>query len=155
MERTLIIFKPDAVQRGLVGKILARFEERGLQIAGMKMEQLNDDMLQEHYAHLRDKPFFAKLTRFMKSVPVVLAVLEGVEAVDIARKMCGVTNSREALPGTIRGDYGMSVQSNVIHASDSKETAKKEVARFFAAKELFHYERADFHTVYAEDERNK
>ncbi|MFH1258151.1 MAG: nucleoside-diphosphate kinase, partial [Candidatus Micrarchaeota archaeon] len=137
MERTLILLKPDCVQRELVGKVISRFEARGLKIAGLKMVQLRDELLDEHYSHLKDKPFFSGIKKFMKGTPVVAMVLEGLECVEIARAMCGPTNARKAPPGTIRGDFGMSVQSNIVHASDSKETAEKEIRRFFAKEEIF------------------
>lgn len=153
MERTLILIKPDAIARGLAGVVLGRFEQKGLKIAGMKMIQLTDDLLKEHYSHLADKPFFPTITEFMSRTPVIALCLEGLEAVDVCRKLCGVTNSRQADPGTIRGDLGMSMQANLVHASDSVETAKAEVARFFKPEELFDYEPALIAYQYASDER--
>ena len=153
MERTLIILKPDAVQRGLVGTVLSRFEERGFSIAGMKMVQLSQALLKEHYAHIADKPFFPGIAAFMSSCPVVVAVIEGKDAVQVTRDMCGPTNARKALPGTIRGDFSLSMQCNVIHASDSVETAHKEIARFFAPGELFAYKRMLEGITYSADEK--
>lgn len=153
MERTLILIKPDAIARGLAGTVLGRFEQKGLKIAGMKMIQLTDDLLKEHYSHLADKPFFPTIAEFMSRTPVLAMCLEGLEAVDVCRKLCGVTNSRQADPGTIRGDLGMSMQANLVHASDSVETAKTEVARFFKPEELFDYEPALIAYQYASDER--
>jgi nucleoside-diphosphate kinase len=153
MERTLILIKPDALARGLAGEVLCRFEKKGLKIAGMKMIQLDDALLKEHYSHLADKPFFPTITEFMSRTPVIALCLEGLEAVDVCRKLCGVTNSRNADPGTIRGDLGMSMQCNLVHASDSVETAKAEVARFFADGELFDYQPAQLNNQYAVDER--
>jgi nucleoside-diphosphate kinase len=153
MERTLILIKPDALARGLAGEVLSRFEKKGLKIAGIKMIQLHDELLKEHYSHLADKPFFPTITEFMSRTPVIALCLEGLEAVDVCRKLCGVTNSRNADPGTIRGDLGMSMQCNLVHASDSVETAKAEVARFFAENELFGYEAAQINYKYAVDER--
>ncbi len=153
MERTLIILKPDAVQRGLVGTVLARFEERGFSIAGMKMATLSPELLKEHYAHIADKPFFPGISAFMSSCPVVVAVIEGNEAVECARAMCGPTNARKAAPGTIRGDFSLSMQCNVIHASDSLETAKKEIARFFKPEELHTYKRMLHDVAYSADEK--
>lgn len=153
MERTLILIKPDAMARGLAGVVLGRFEQKGLKIAGMKMIQLSDDLLKEHYSHLADKPFFPTITEFMSRTPVIALCLEGLEAVDVCRKLCGVTNSRQADPGTIRGDLSMSMQANLVHASDSVETAKAEVARFFKPEELFDYEPALIAYQYASDER--
>jgi len=153
IERTLIILKPDAVQRGLVGKVLARFESRGFSIAGMKMVKLTPELLKEHYAHIADKPFFPGIASFMSSCPVVVAVIEGKEAVQVMRDMCGPTNARKALPGTIRGDFALSMQCNVIHASDSIESAQKEVARFFKPDELHSYVRMLHDITYSGDEK--
>ncbi len=153
MERTLVLIKPDAVQRGLIGLITGRFESKGLKVAGFKMMQLTDGILDEHYGHLSDKPFFPRIKSFMQETPVVALCLEGVEAVDVVRGLCGVTNAREAGPGTIRGDLGMSVQCNLVHASDSLETAREEVPRFFSEDELFTYAKAEDTVVYASDER--
>ena len=138
MDRTLIIIKPDAVSRGLIGAVISRFEEAGgLKLVALKMAVLDDAVIKDHYAHLTDKPFFPGLVAFMKSTPVVLAVLQGENAVDAVRGMCGPTDSKKAPPGTIRGDYGTDVQQNIVHASDSKETAEQEIARFFSPAELF------------------
>lgn len=153
MERTLILIKPDALARGLAGVVLARFEAKGLKIAGMKMTQLDDAMLKEHYSHLADKPFFPTIAEFMSRTPVLALCLEGLEAVAVCRKLCGVTNSRQAEPGTIRGDLAMSMQANLVHASDSVENAAEEVARFFADNELFDYDQALLAYLYAADER--
>jgi len=150
MERTLVLIKPDAVQRGLVGHILARFEDKGLKVAGMKFMKLTDALLNEHYSHLADKPFFPGTKRFMTLTPVVAICLEGLDAVETVRRLCGITKAREAAPGTIRGDWAMSVQANLVHASDSLETAKTEVARFF--NELYVYDSALTQTIYSEDE---
>lgn len=152
MERTLVLIKPDAVQRGLVGRILARFEDKGLKVAGMKFMKLTDALLNEHYSHLADKPFFPGTKRFMTLTPVVAICVEGLDAVDTVRRLCGITKAREAAPGTIRGDWAMSVQANLVHASDSLETAKAEVARFFGDGELFEYDSALTQMIYSEDE---
>jgi nucleoside-diphosphate kinase len=152
MERTLVLIKPDAVQRGLVGRILTRFEDKGLKVAGMKFMELTDALLNEHYSHLADKPFFPGTKRFMTLTPVVAVCVEGLDAVDTVRRLCGITKAREAAPGTIRGDWAMSVQANLVHASDSLETAKTEVARFFGEGELFEYNSALTLTIYSEDE---
>jgi nucleoside-diphosphate kinase len=141
MERTLVLLKPDALERGLVGRIVARFEDKGLRLAGMKMMQLERGLLEEHYAHLKDLPVFPEIVAFMMSAPIVALCLEGLEAVQVVRTMCGATRSRTAVPGTIRGDLGMSIRSNLVHASDSPETAAVEIRRFFADSELFAYER--------------
>jgi nucleoside-diphosphate kinase len=152
-ERTLIILKPDCVQRGLLGTVIARFEARGFSIAGMKMVRLSAAILKEHYAHIADKPFFPGIASFMSSSPVVVAVIEGKDAVQVTRDMCGPTNARKALPGTIRGDYSLSMQCNVIHASDSVERAQKEVARFFSPEELHSYSRILPDVTYSADEK--
>ena len=152
MERTLILIKPDAVARGLAGIILNRFEAKGLKIAGMKMLQLDDAILRDHYSHLAAKPFFPGIAAFMKSLPVIALCLEGKEAVDVCRSLCGVTNARKADPGTIRGDLSISMQCNLVHASDSTETAQAEVARFFKADELSDYQPALTNYLLASDE---
>lgn len=141
VERTLILLKPDTVQRGLVGHVLSRLEGRGLQIVGMKMIQIDKAKCDEHYAHLTSKPFYPSIVSFMTSAPVVALVAQGPEAVRVLRDMCGPTNARNALPGTIRGDLALSTQYNIIHASDSPETATKEVARFFKSDELHNWDR--------------
>ncbi len=155
MERTLVLIKPDAIQRGLAGRVLTRFEEKGLKIAGVKFMQLSDELLNEHYSHLLDKPFFGGTKRFMQSTPVIAVCLEGLDAVNTVRALCGITKAREAAPGTIRGDLAMSVQANLVHASDSLETAEKEVARFFRDSELFDYDSPLVSAVYSEDELGK
>ncbi|HCI80650.1 MAG TPA: nucleoside-diphosphate kinase [Ktedonobacter sp.] len=153
MERTLVLIKPDAVQRDLVGEIISIFERKGLKVVGMKMMALSDQLLDEHYSHLREKSFFGEIKSFMKSTPVIACCLEGVDCVDTVRLLCGITKAREAAPGTIRGTFAMSVQANLVHASDSLETAKVEVPRFFKAEELFEYEDAVQGFVYSPAER--
>lgn len=152
MERTLILIKPDAIQRGLIGRIIARFEEKGLKIIGIKYLKLTDELCAEHYSHLADKPFFPGIKRFMQQTPVIALCLEGLECVETVRSLCGITKARAAAPGTIRGDWAMSIQANLVHASDSIETAEKEVERFFSASELFDYETAHTQMIYAADE---
>lgn len=152
-EQTLVIVKPDALNRGLLGEIVTRFERKGLKIAAMKMIQLNDDLLAEHYSHLADKPFFPRIASFMKSCPVVVMVLEGLEVVNSVRFITGETMGRKADAGTIRGDFSMSIQANIVHASDSVENAVSEIKRFFKDEELFIWERTDLEMLYAEDER--
>lgn len=152
MERTLVILKPAALQRELVGEILSRFERKGLHFAGIKMMQLDDALLSEHYAHLKDKPFFGDVKSAMSISPVIVICLEGVEAVKVVRFMAGVTNGRNAEAGTIRGDYSMSVEQNVIHASDSIETAELEIKRFFKEEELFDPKRVGRSFYYAKYE---
>ena len=153
MERTLLIFKPDALNRALVGEILHRFERKGLKIVGMKMMYLDDDLLDEHYSHLKDKPFFPRIKKFMKSAPSILCVLEGNNVITVVRNLVGVTRGYEASSGTIRGDYSLSGQCNVVHASDSIVASDIEIARFFKDNELFNYEKVDLNFVYAEDEK--
>jgi len=153
VERTLVLIKPDAVQRGLIGNILNRFERKGLKVIGLKLMELSDEILDDHYSHLSDKPFFPRIKSFMRSTPVIAICLEGFEVVGTVRTLCGITNSREAASGTIRGDLGMSIQCNLVHASDSIETAEVEVPRFFAADELKDYESVTDTVIYASDER--
>ena len=152
MEQTLVILKPGTVQRGLAGEIISRFEKKGLFIMGMKMMQLTDELLNEHYSHLKDKPFFQRLKDSMKSCPVVVMCLEGVDAVSVVRSLVGATNGRVAQPGTVRGDYSMSMQENIVHASDSLETAEIELNRFFKKEEIFEYDHKLLLNIYAPDE---
>lgn len=137
MERTLVLLKPCTLQRGLVGEVLKRFEQKGLHMAGIKMMQLDDAILAEHYAHLVDRPFFPGLKASMMRTPVIALCYEGVNAVEVVRLLAGATNGRKALPGTIRGDFSMSGQQNIVHASDSLENAAIELKRFFKDEELF------------------
>ena len=139
MERTLILLKPCTVQRRLMGEIINRIERKGLRIIGMKMMQLNEAILNEHYAHLADKSFFPTLKNAMMAAPVIAICAEGTEAVTVMRTITGATNGRKAAPGTIRGDYGMSGQENIVHASDSPENAAIELRRFFKEEEIFDY----------------
>ncbi len=151
MEKTLILLKPCTVQRRLVGEVINRLERKGLRIVGLKMMQLGDDILNEHYAHLRERPFFPWLIASMKSAPVVAMCVEGNSAVKVVRDIVGATNGRKAAPGTIRGDYSMSGQENIIHASDSVETAEIEMRRFFAEGEIFDYADPLHNWLYAPD----
>ena len=153
MERTLVLIKPDAVQRGLIGEITRRFERKGLKLVGMKMMELKEAVVLEHYAHLKDKPFFAGIKKFMQSTPVIAQCWEGVEAVEAVRLIVGPTKARAADAGSIRGDLAMGYQCNVVHASDSLETAKREVKRFFDEKEIFEYDKTEYMHVYSEDEK--
>lgn len=152
MEQTFIILKPSTISRSLVGDVLTRFQRKGLRIAGIKMMQLNEPVLREHYAHLADRPFFPSLLRSMMATPVIVAVLAGKDAVAVVRAMTGATNSRLAAPGTIRGDFGMSGQENIIHASDSPENAVIEINRFFKPEEIFDYTLLTQAATYAPDE---
>ncbi|MGM5484256.1 MAG: nucleoside-diphosphate kinase [Nanobdellota archaeon] len=153
IERTLIIIKPDALNRSLVGKVISRIEQKGLKIMGLKMARLDEKTLDEHYSHLSDKPFFKRLKEFMMHSPSILLAVEGLDAVRVVRQLAGETHGAKAMPGTVRGDFSMSTQSNVIHASESKEVAEDEIKRFFNEDELFVYERVDFELLYADDER--
>ena len=148
-EKVLIIIKPDAMVRGLMGEIIARFEKKGLKIIGTKMAKLEDALLEEHYAHIADKPFFGGIKDFMKAAPVVLMVLAGENAVEATRIIVGPTDGSKAEAGTIRGDMSLSIQANLVHASDSVENGEIEVKRFFKEEELFDYERPDAKFVFA------
>jgi nucleoside-diphosphate kinase len=152
MEKTLVIIKPGTVQRGLIGEIINRFERKGLQLCGMKMVQLTDEILTEHYSHLAHKPFFGRIKDAMMITPVIVCCLKGIDAIRIVRAMAGTTNGRDATPGTIRGDYSVSVQENIIHASDSPETAEKELKRFFKEEEIFDFNQHSLPFIYANDE---
>ncbi len=153
MERTLVLLKPDAVQRGLVGPILARFEHKGLKLIGLKLRQFSRATLEQHYAVHKARPFFGTLVEFMGSGPVVAIALEGKNAIAVVRKLMGKTNSAEAEPGTIRGDFGMSFSNNLVHGSDSAEAAATELALFFGgADELVQWTPAERAWVYAPEE---
>ncbi len=143
MERTLIILKPDAVQRRLVGEILTRFERKGLRLAAMKLMKIERELAERHYEPHRGKPFYDSLVEFMTSEPVVALVLEGFSAVGVCRGLLGQTFGFEADPGTIRGDYGISNQYNLVHGSDSPETARREIELFFRPDEILDYRLAD------------
>lgn len=152
LEKTLVILKPSAVQRGLVGEVTRRFERKGLRIAGMKMMQLTDELLNKHYAHLADKPFFQRVKNSMMASPVIVCCYEGVDAVQVVRNMTGSTNGRIAVLGTIRGDFSVSGQENIIHTSDSHDNAIEEINRFFKPEELFDYKQSVLPFLYNNDE---
>ena len=152
MEKTLVILKPSAMGRGIAGEVITRFTNKGLILAGMKMIQLTDAILDEHYAHLIERPFFNRIKTSMKAQPVIVMCLAGIDAVQVVRTMTGVTNGRNAAPGTIRGDFSMSGQENIIHASDSVENAKIELDRFFKREEIFEYTPITMSLLYASDE---
>lgn len=149
-EKSLIIIKPDAVQRNLIGEVISRLEKKGLKIIGMKMMNIEDTLLDEHYAHIKDKPFFPGIRDFMKSCPVIVLAVEGVNAVSALRLIVGPTKAWEANAGTIRGDFSLSTQSNIVHASDSVEAGEIEVKRFFTKDEIFEYKKIDTDFIYAE-----
>lgn len=142
MERTYLMVKPDGVQRGLVGPIISRFEQKGYKIVGLKMMQISRELAEKHYGEHVGKPFFAGLVNFITSGPVVAMVLEGKDVVATAREMMGATNPLKAAPGTIRGSFGVDVGRNVIHGSDSPASANREIALFFRPEELVDYGRA-------------
>ncbi len=142
MERTLLLVKPDGVQRGLAGRILARFEEKGLKIAALKVTRITPDLAARHYAPHKEKPFYKGLVEYMTAAPVVAAVLEGPRAIEITRALMGATFGWKAAPGTIRGDFGCSSAFNLVHGSDSPESAAKEIALFFRPDEVATYPRA-------------
>ncbi len=142
MERTLVILKPDAVQRGLIGQITARLEQRGLKLVGMKFIQIDDELAARHYAVHKGKPFYAGLLQYITSSPVVVQVWEGKRAIDTVRRTCGATNPIDADVGTIRADFGVEIGRNLIHASDGPETAAYEIPLYFKAEELVTWSRA-------------
>ncbi len=139
MQSTLIIIKPDAVQRRLLGEILARFESKGLRVAGLKLMQVSRDLGEQHYGEHKGRPFFDGLIDFIIGGPVVVGVLEGNEAIAVVRSMLGATNGVAAAPGTIRGDYSISKQNNLVHGSDSPESAQREIALWFKDGEVVDY----------------
>jgi nucleoside-diphosphate kinase len=141
MEHTLIIIKPDAVQRGLVGQIFHRFERRGLRMAAMKFLQITKDLAQRHYAVHKGKPFYEPLVDYITSGPVVVMVLEGKDAIKVARRIMGATNPAEADPGTIRADFGLEIGRNLVHGSDGPETAASEISIFFDETEIISWKR--------------
>lgn len=152
MERTVVLVKPDGVQRGLIGEIIHRFERKGLKLTSIKMISLEDTLLDEWYAHHKDQPFFPGLKSYMKSYPIVAMVWEGTGCVATVRKMIGVTKARDAEPGTIRGDFAMSQQYNLVHASEDAEIAKREIKIMFSDSEIFEWDKKDKVHVYLEEE---
>jgi nucleoside-diphosphate kinase len=151
-ERTLVLVKPDALQRNLLGEIISRFERKGLKLVGMKMITVNNAKVMEHYGKYSDRPFFESLTTFIQSSPVVAIVVEGLEAVSAVRLIVGPTKGRAADAGSIRGDLAMSNQCNIVHASDPEEDVQAEIDRFFSKEELFDYKKIDQEMVYGSDE---
>ena len=148
MEISLIILKPDTLQRHLAGRILSRFEEKGLRIVGLKLTHLKRELVEEHYAPHRGKPFYDGLVRYMTSNPVVIIALKGRNAIDVCRKLMGSTFGYEAAPGTIRGDLGISKSTNLVHGSDSSESAARELGLFFQAYEIFDWEQQGLTWLY-------
>lgn len=152
MERSVILVKPDGLQRGVVGEVIHRFERKGLRLSGIKMISLDDALLDEWYAHHKDKSFFSSLKEYMKSAPVIAMLWEGVDAVSTVRKIIGVTKAREAEAGTVRGDFAMSQQYNLIHASETREIAEKEEKLMFLPAEVFSWEKSDYKHIYLKEE---
>ena len=148
MEQTFVMIKPDGVQRGLVGEIISRIERKGLRIVAMRMCQVTDETARRHYAEHVEKPFFNSLIEFITSSPAVPMIVEGVDAVSVMRTIAGATDPKEALVGTIRGDFGLDVGRNLIHSADSLESAKKEIAIHFTEKDVVLYKRAEEAWVY-------
>jgi len=142
LERTLIIVKPDGIQRSLAGQVLGRLEARGLRFAGLKLMRISRELASRHYAEHQGKPFYEGLVEFITSGPVIVGVVEGPNAISITRTTMGATNPANAAPGTIRGDFAVSMSYNIIHGSDSPESAQREIALFFSPEELVTYERA-------------
>lgn len=152
MERTVVLVKPDGVQRGLIGEIIHRFERKGLKMSALKMISVDDALLEEWYAHHKDKPFFPALKSYMMSYPIVAMVWEGAGCVATVRKMIGITKARDAEPGTIRGDFAMSQQYNLVHASEDSEIAKREIKIMFDESEIFEWNKSEEIHVYLEEE---
>jgi nucleoside-diphosphate kinase len=147
-DRTFVMVKPDGVQRGLVGDIVARFERRGLKIAAMKLLHVSNDLAKKHYEEHAAKPFYPGLVGFITSGPVVAMVIEGKDAVPVVRSMVGATNPAKSDPGTIRGDFALDTGRNIIHASDSPESAKREISLYFDKSEIVDYKRIDEQWLY-------
>jgi nucleoside-diphosphate kinase len=151
LDRTLILIKPDAVQRGLAGEIVSRFERRGLKIVAMKLMRIDEALARRHYAEHAGKAFLEGLVGFITSSPIIAAVLEGPNAVEASRAVMGATDPQKAAPGTIRGDLGLFVQNNLVHGSDSPESAKREIALFFDEGEIIAWDRSTDSWVYGSD----
>lgn len=152
MEQTVVLVKPDGLQRGLIGEIIHRFERKGLHLTALKMVNMTTDVLEQWYVHHKDKPFFPSLREYMQSYPVVAMIWEGMDAAATIRSLTGITKARDAQPGTIRGDFGMSQQYNLIHASESPEAAQKEIALLFGENEVFPWKKIDLTQIYSEEE---
>jgi len=152
MDRSVVLIKPDGIQRGLVGEVIKRFEQKGLHLVGLKMISMTDSILDEWYVHHKDKPFFPSLKAYMMSYPVVAMLWQGSEAAITIRTMLGVTKGRAAAPGTIRGDFAMSQQYNLVHASESKEAAEKEQNLIFSLEEIFPWTKLELSQIYAHAE---
>ncbi len=151
-EKTVVLIKPDGIQRGLIGSIIHRFEQKGLKLVGLKMIYMTDEILDDWYAHHKDKSFFTHLKKFMQQTPIVAMVWQGLEAIETVRKIAGVTKARAAEAGSLRGDFGMSIQLNLIHASDSADGAKKEMELIFKKSEIYDYYSITDQLIYSRDE---
>ena len=152
MERTLLLLKPDALQRGLAGRILSRFEEKGIKLAGLKVMRITEELAAKHYAPHVERPFYPGLVKYMTSAPIIAAVLEGPRVIEVTRTLMGATFGWKAEPGTIRGDFSASTAYNLVHGSDSPEAAEKEIALFFNADEIQAYERSLDSWLISEDD---
>lgn len=148
LERTFVMLKPDAVQRGCCGEIISRFERRGLKIVALKMLWITRELAEKHYAEHKGKKFFEGLISYITSGPVIAMVIEGKNAVKLVRDMMGKTNPQESMPGTIRGDYAIDLGRNIIHGSDSLASAEREISLFFAKEEIFTYQKAGENWIY-------
>lgn len=148
MEKTFLMVKPDGVQRNLVGEIITRFEQKGFKLVGAKLMQISEDLAKEHYGEHKERPFFNDLVNFITSGPVFAMVWEGENVIKTARKMMGETNPADAAPGTIRGDYGLTIDKNVIHGSDAPESAEREINLFFDEAQLLSYTKQDYEWIY-------
>ena len=155
MERSVVLVKPDGVQRGLIGEIIQRFEHKGLHLIGLKMVSLTDETLDEWYVHHKDKPFFPGLKSYMQSYPVVAMLWSGVDAAVTIRKMIGITKARDAEPGTIRGDFAVSQQYNLIHASEDSAAGEREEGLMFAKEEILEWDKTDLKHIYIEEELSR
>jgi len=152
MERSVVLIKPDGLQRGLIGEVIHRFERKGLQLVAIKMISLQDELLDEWYAHHKDKPFFLNLKSYMKSYPVIAMLWEGIDVAATIRQMLGATKARNAEPGSIRGDLAMSQQYNLVHASETAEIAQKEEKLIFSDHEIFPWKKLDLKQIYTKEE---
>lgn len=148
MEKTFLMVKPDGVQRNLIGEIVQRFEKKGFKLAGAKLMQISNELAEEHYSEHKERPFFGELVEFITSGPVFAMVWEGENVIATARNMMGKTNPAEAAPSTVRGDFGITVGKNIIHGSDSPESAEREINLFFDEKELVAYDKVDINWIY-------
>lgn len=152
MDTCVVLIKPDGMQRGLIGEVIKRLEQKGLHLVAIKMSRMTDQVLDKWYGHHKDKPFFPRLKQYMMQTPVVAMVLNGVDTATTIRTLLGVTKGRDAIPGTIRGDFAMSQQYNLVHASESKEAAEKEQSLIFTQEEIFFWQKQDLQNIYAEEE---